>query len=207
MVDVNVLTLVEQDRTAPSSPGQRDRARYVVWLREPLQQLDFGVDGLLLSERLRTLDVPRPETFGLDPFDMLSVADLAWPAAAASSLRQLAAVEPRSDDWPLAPGRLPVFVCPMCADLGCGAITVHVARDQGTVTWSDFRMENGFSEAKDVIDLSALGPFTFDVAAYEAALLGPTGVLDALAADELAAHAEWKADRGLRGLVRRLRDL
>ena len=206
MFVVNVLTLVERDRDAPASPGQRDRARYVTWLQQPLRQLDFCIDGVLLSERLRTLDVPRPETFGLDPFDLLSVADLAWPAEAACSLRQLVGVQPRSEDWPLAPGRLPVFVCPVCADLGCGAITVHVARGPGRVTWSDVRMENGYSEPSDVIDLSALGPFTFDAAAYEAALLSLTGVLDALAADELAAHAKWKANRGFRGLVKQLRD-
>ncbi len=97
------LVLVERDRDAPASPGQEDRARYVAWLRQPLKQLEFTVDGVFLSELLRTLDVPRPDEYGLDPFDMLSVADLAWPAEAASSLRQLAGTEPRSADWPLEP--------------------------------------------------------------------------------------------------------
>ena len=199
------LSLIERDREALASPGQEKRARYVPWLREPLSQLDFTIDGGLLSETLRTLEVPRPEVFGLDPFDMLSVVDLAWPAEAASSLRQLAGVEPRLLDWPLAPGRLPLYVCQMCADIGCGAITVEVTRGVGVIAWQAFQMENGYTNQSEMIDLSGLGPFTFDANEYQAALLEPTGVLDALDADERAARAAWKARRGVRGLVNRLR--
>lgn len=95
-------------------------------LREPSKQLDFVVDGALLRERLRTLEVPRPELFGLDPFNMSGVADLAWPKEAAIALQHLAGLELRSEYWPLAPGRFPLFVCEMCGDLGCGAVTVAV---------------------------------------------------------------------------------
>jgi hypothetical protein len=159
----------------------------------------------LLSERLRTLEVPRPDVFGLDPFDMLSVVDLAWPAEAGSALRQLAGVEPRSLGWPLAPGRLPLYVCQMCADLGCGAITVEVARGEGVVAWRDFQMENGYTEQSDMIDLSALGPFTFDANAYRTTLLQPTPALDAREEEEHAARAQWRRGRGIPGMVNRLR--
>lgn len=199
------LLLAERDRDAPVSPGQKKRARYVAWLDQPLKQLDFTIDGVLLSERLRTLEVPRPDEFGLDPFDMLSVVDVAWPAEAASSLRQLAGVEPRSLDWPLAPGRLPLYVCQICADIGCGAITVEVARPDGLVAWQDFRMENGYTEQSELIDLGGLGPFTFDADGYRTTLLLPTPVLYALDADERAARAQWRHRRGIRGMVNRLR--
>ncbi len=93
----------------------------------------------------------------------------------------------------------------MCGDLGCGAITVGIDRDRRSVTWRDFRMENGYTTGSEMIDLSALGPFIFDANAYKATLLAPTGVLDALEPDERAAQTEWKARQGLRGAINRLR--
>ncbi len=41
----------------------------------------------------------------------------------------------------LAPGRVPLDVCPECADIGCGALTVHVARRGSEFVWSDFGHE------------------------------------------------------------------
>ncbi len=199
------LALIRRDRGAAASPGQEARARYVGWLREPVEQLDFAVDGVLLSERLRTLEVPQPDVFGLDPFDLLSVVDLAWPREAASALRQLAGVEARSADWPLEPGRLPLYVCTMCADLGCGAVTVEVLHQGDVVSWRDLRVEDGHTDQSEMIDLSALGPMTFDAEHYRAVLLEPVPVLQALADDERAAERRWKDGRGLRGIVRRLR--
>jgi hypothetical protein len=37
-------------------------------------------------------------------------------------------------DYP--PNRVAIYVCPECGDLGCGAITVAVSREEGTVIWS-----------------------------------------------------------------------
>jgi hypothetical protein len=147
-----------------------DRAKYLTWLREPLQQLEFVVGGRSLRELLQELEVPEPETYGFpDDFGLLSVADLAWPRCAASALRQLAGVEARDDaELPLETGRLPLYVCPMCGDLGCGAVTVAVlwAPDGTRVTWCDFRMEDGYSDDRETIDLGALGPFVFDADDY-----------------------------------------
>ena len=193
-----VLELVNVARDAPATPGQQERARYLERLHEPCEQLDFVIDERRLSEQLSTLEVPHPEIFGLQGFDFLSVADLVWPEAAASALRQLAGVEARSSYWPLAPGRLPLYVCPMCGDLGCGAITVEVVRNPATVTWRDFRVEDGLDHGGEEIDLGALGPFTFDAAQYETALLQPIELLDALIADEAASKASWEASRRAR---------
>ena len=197
------LTLVEAERRLLTGSGFQDRVRYTPRLTEPQCQLEFVVDGHALGEQLRTFPVPEPETFGLDPFDMLSVADVARPEAAREGLEQLAGARERSDDWPLAPGRLPLYVCPVCADLGCGAITVEVVRHEGVVTWQDFRMENGYSVPDEAIDLSAFGPFHFDAEQHDRALLAPVPRLQALVDDEERTRQRWRQTHGLRGLLRR----
>lgn len=175
-----VLELVEVDRVLPG-PGVDDRAEYLPWLRGPQRQLEFVVDGVPLHQRLLAVPAPDTETSWLaEPFEEASVADLSWPAQAAADLRRLAGTEDRDDEWwPMAPGRLPLYVCPMCADLGCGAITVHVDHTRpGQVTWSGLLHESGLSAEYD-LDLSAAGTFTFDPDNYRQVLLAPVGVLEA----------------------------
>lgn len=199
---MSLLQLVPVARKAPATPGQQERARYLSRLAEPGQQLDFVVDGQRLSQQLERFEVPNPDVFGLKGFDFLSAADLVWPEAAISHLRQLAGLEPRSKHWPLAPGRHPLYVCPMCADLGCGAITVDVLRESGTVTWRDFRVEDGMDH-DDHIDLTSFPSFTFEAEQYEAALTAPLRMVEDLMLEEVAAKAVWDKTRGL-GAFRRL---
>jgi len=45
-------------------------------------------------------------------------------------------------DSELEDGRYFLFVCPMCADLGCGAVTVRIQQEQERIVWSDFRYED-----------------------------------------------------------------
>jgi hypothetical protein len=42
----------------------------------------------------------------------------------------------------LPSGRIPLYVCSLCGDLGCGALCVRMTMDGDTVTWSDFCLEN-----------------------------------------------------------------
>lgn len=95
----------------------------------------------------------------------------------------------------------------MCADLGCGAVTVHVDHaGPGQVTWSGLRFESGLTPEYD-FDLSSAGEFVFDAGDYRRTLLEPVRVLDALAADEEAAAAEYRRARSARagrGLLERL---
>jgi len=194
-----VLELVEVPRVPPA-PGVDERAEYLPWLRGPQRQLEFVVDGVPLHERLTAVPAPDDDTSWLgEPFDMTSVADLSWPAYAADDLRRLAGTQPPDDKaWPLDPGYLPLYVCPMCADLGCGAITVHVDHTRpGQVTWSGLRHDSGLSTDYD-LDLSAAGSFTFDADAYRQVLLEPVGVLDALAADEREAKARHRREPPMR---------
>ncbi|WP_299040273.1 hypothetical protein [uncultured Pseudokineococcus sp.] len=201
------LELAEVPR-GPGSPAVEDRAHYLPWLRGPRHQFEFVVDGTHLRDLLSAVDVP-DDTDGLgDPFDLVSVADPTWPAPAATGLRRLACVQARVDaDWPLASGRLPLYVCPMCADLACGAVTVYVDHTQpGQVTWPALRHENGYSP-DDELDLSAAGPFVFDADDYRATLLAPVAHLEALAADERAAENTRRRTQPRRrplGLLQRL---
>jgi len=172
------------------------RARDEPWATGPRRQLDFVVDDVALSERLVATPAPDAASSWLeDPFDMPSVADLTRPSSAAADLRRLAGVEPRDDEsWALANGRLPLYVCPECGDLGCGAITVHVDHTEpGRVTWSGLRHENGYEPADD-LDLSAAGTFIFDADAYRQVLLEPVARLDALAADERGARVPDRSE-------------
>lgn len=190
-----VLELVEVPRVPPA-PGVDERAEYLPWLRGPQRQLEFVIDGLPLHERLLAVPAPDADTSWLDDqWGMPSVVDLSWPSYAAADLRRLAGTQARDEEsWPLDPGRLPLYVCSVCGDLGCGAITVHVDHDRrGQVTWSTFRHENGY-EPSDDLDLSAAGTFTFDADAYQQALLEPVGVLEALAADEREAKARHRRE-------------
>ncbi len=122
--------------------------------------------------------MPEPETYGFpDPFQYTSVADLAHPGYAAADLRRLAGDLPRDDEsWPLEPGRLRLYVCPIDGDLACGAVTVAVTHGRNETTWSDFRLEDGYTDDEIGLDLSALGPLAFPRAAYREALLEPVGV-------------------------------
>jgi hypothetical protein len=88
--------------------------------------------------------------------------------AGAKYARQLLLAEP--SDFPS--GRVPVFVCECCADLGCGATTVAVEIADGIVTWQDFGIEVPYGDNPIVSEVYArTGPFHFDLTDYRSALL------------------------------------
>ena len=61
-------------------------------------------------------------------------------------------------------GRVTLYVCPECADLGCGAITVVLTIDDGTVTWSDWGYQNNYED--QVSPIGDVGTVSFDVEQY-----------------------------------------
>jgi hypothetical protein len=61
-------------------------------------------------------------------------------------------------------GRLLLYVCPECGDLGCGAYTARVERTESGFSWSDFAFENGYEAARL---LPSLGPYHFHRVQYE----------------------------------------
>ena len=64
-------------------------------------------------------------------------------------------------------GRILLYICPECGDIGCGAYAVSVSQNDDCFTWDSFAYENGFEEPQ-IID--GVGPFTFEKHAYEAAI-------------------------------------
>lgn len=86
----------------------------------------------------------------------------------------------------LAPGRIPLLVCAVDGDLGCGALTAALGVGAAEVTWSDFLWEDGIVEPRPVEHLAQA--FTFDRADYEAAFAGAYERVAAFPYDELAHH-------------------
>lgn len=77
--------------------------------------------------------------------------------------RQLAGFEPSPfDGW-----RVPLFLCQICGDLGCGAFTVLVSEECDVITWSDFGWiaDDNKSILQDPI-MRRFGPFSFDRKEY-----------------------------------------
>lgn len=71
----------------------------------------------------------------------------------------------------LANGRVPIFVCGDCGDLGCGAITAAVEWTADTVVWRDFGWDVNYeTDEDDDDDPEFAGPLIFDRAQYETEL-------------------------------------
>jgi hypothetical protein len=67
----------------------------------------------------------------------------------------------------LESGRIMLYVCPECGDIGCGAITVTITKFEDSYTWTDFRYENDYDpQMMDLDSYRAIGPFRFRVDEY-----------------------------------------
>ena len=70
---------------------------------------------------------------------------------------------------PDAPGgRTSIFVCPECADLGCGHITVIVGIRADVVTWTQFGYQNNYED--EIGPLETFPDLTFARGQYEQVL-------------------------------------
>ena len=69
----------------------------------------------------------------------------------------------------LPSGRNALYICPQCGDLGCGSVSVAVARDDDAFVWQDFGYESDTGEAFTLLE--KLGPFRFDAEAYRKAIV------------------------------------
>lgn len=68
-------------------------------------------------------------------------------------------------------GRVPLYVCECCADLGCGALTVKVEQVGEKVVWRDFGYQEPEDENISQSDyLKRTGPFEFNQAEYVSAI-------------------------------------
>lgn len=87
---------------------------------------DFIVDGKSLYTRFQS-------------YDFISVLQHKEEEAQQEEMEKLLLKTPSELDS----GRYFLFVCPMCADLGCGAITVSIRREGENIIWSNFCLEDG----------------------------------------------------------------
>jgi hypothetical protein len=70
-------------------------------------------------------------------------------------------------DSELASKRVPLYVCAECGDLGCGAFTVEIKKENGMIRWSNFGYENNYEDdVKCLVEYSKVGPFEFDEEDY-----------------------------------------
>lgn len=77
-----------------------------------------------------------------------------------------------NDDFAIE-GRPALLVCPICADLECGAITARVEQRTATVRRIDFEQAQPDVESGTWrLTAIAVGPYSFERHAYEAALRG-----------------------------------
>ena len=150
------LTLVEHTRESADDGGTVSRSRR--------DYLDFVVDGKSLGAKLAPIlaDANLPASY-------VPVLVLDWPIGFPSEDYGRLVGELRA---PLADGRVPLYVCAECGDLGCGGITAVVEQTADTVVWRDFAYQNDYElfDPDDV--LPDVGPIVFDRQGY----------LDALAA-------------------------
>jgi hypothetical protein len=83
--------------------------------------------------------------------------------------------EIRAANGAIAGNRVALFVCPECAGLGCGAITLEVARDGNIVRWSRFAYQNDWTlENGETLDdfecYASIGPFAFEWESYKSVI-------------------------------------
>ena len=105
-------------------------------------------------------------TFSNLGFD--EVPCLGWLVSAeddAARRRLLGEVDPD-----LPSGHVSLFICPLCGDLGCGAIGVKILKQRNFVIWSQFAFENDY-DPESYEAISQVGPFEFDYGQYKSAIL------------------------------------
>jgi len=66
---------------------------------------------------------------------------------------------------PLKSGRIMLFSCTECGDIGCGAITLQAYQKDQSVVWENFLWENGYAPIQEE-DYFDIGPFVFDTDQY-----------------------------------------
>ncbi|WP_460235004.1 hypothetical protein [Aurantivibrio plasticivorans] len=91
--------------------------------------------------------------------DFLGCFARGWDYLNKQSIQQLLLEsEPETES-----GRCLIYVCPECADIGCGAYACKITKSGNSYMWSDFAYENGYEEPRPV---NGVGPFEFNAENY-----------------------------------------
>ena len=117
---------------------------------------DFLISGTSLFEIFSNLG-----------FDCVPCLD--WLTSAEDDAAKARLLKETDPDLPS--GNVSLFICPLCGDLGCGAIGVKILKEQGFVTWEQFAFENDY-DPESYEPISQIGPFKFDYNQYKSAILG-----------------------------------
>jgi hypothetical protein len=122
--------------------------------------LDFLIDGESMHEMLPAPDAVRDGCLGNGGYQRHE------------PLVKRMLLEIPSD---LETGRVALYVCPQCGDIGCGAVTAVIEQTDEFFIWKDFGYEKNWAMRDDepLFDLSGyenIGPFYFDKQQYREAL-------------------------------------
>jgi hypothetical protein len=85
------------------------------------------------------------------------------PAEQATAIRRLLLAESAN----VPNGRVPLYICPECGDLGCGALTIHIDESPEEIIWKDFGFENNYEDTVERAAFSSLGPYHFERREYQ----------------------------------------
>jgi hypothetical protein len=114
--------------------------------------IDFLVDGESLLQTLVKVDGGHA--------DFMGCFVKGYPEQNAKNAEKLIVHEKPDTNT----GRVLLYICPECGDIGCGAYSAHVTKTDGYYMWSEFAYENGYEAARL---LDGIGPFSFEDNTYE----------------------------------------
>jgi len=115
----------------------------------PSHYLDFHVDGRPLRNRFD------------HTHDVITTLNRPWLDTLDEGIAELTGRRP---DPALPAGRIALWRCAQCGDLGCAAITARLTVTPQTVTWSDFAWENDYDDRPTPLHPGLA--FVFDSDAY-----------------------------------------
>ena len=78
----------------------------------------------------------------------------------------------RKSSGELSGNRTPLFVCPECADYGCGVLSCIIERTDQGIVWRDFEMQNDYDDEVIIDGRDRRQIFTFDPADYHRVFSG-----------------------------------
>ena len=142
----NALSFHLLERKASTSGEATTQARTSV---------DFLVDETSLLQRLTDEDGGHGDFMGCFVRD--------FPEANLAKQKTLLASSPAETE----DGRVLLYVCPECGDIGCGAYAVKVRAIQGIVEWSEFAYVNGYEPPRPI---ESVGPFLFEPEEYKSVI-------------------------------------
>jgi hypothetical protein len=112
-------------------------------LKEGRRFLDYAIDGdALYPQMLRR------------GFDTITPLWLDGPTShAIESIERLLGARPGDAPY----GRVSVYVCAECGDLGCGAVTVRLIVSVKSVEWREWGRQNNYEDDVSYADFHATG--------------------------------------------------